>query len=102
MADLRIFKPTKTAMQSGYVGTKLWCAEFSPLIRPKRDPLTGWTGSLDTHKQVRLFFETKEQAVAWAKSEKYSFVVENPKLRRVKPKSYAANFATDRALPWTH
>jgi hypothetical protein len=89
-------------MQSGAAGTKQWCAEFSPSSRLKIDPLIGWSGSMDTDKQIRLFFETQEQAIAWAQSKNLQFVVEKPKTRKIKPKSYTENFISGRVNPWTH
>ncbi|NMM46086.1 ETC complex I subunit [Rhodospirillaceae bacterium KN72] len=100
--EVRIFKPAKTAMQSGRGKTKDWIVEFEPTDASRPDPLMGWVGSADTRKQVRLSFETEEEAVAYAKKQGYSYTVEKPKSRRIKPKAYADNFAYDRRRPWTH
>ena len=100
--EVRIFKPAKTAMQSGRGKTKDWVVEFEPTDAGRPDPLMGWVGSADTRKQVRLSFETEEEAVAYAKKQGYSYTVEKPKSRRIKPKAYADNFAYDRRRPWTH
>ncbi|WP_441707736.1 NADH dehydrogenase ubiquinone Fe-S protein 4 [Hyphomicrobium sp. 2TAF46] len=56
----RIFKPAKTAMQSGEARTKEWVLEFGPASPRDIDPLMGWTSSRDMQSQVRLEFDTKE------------------------------------------
>ena len=62
----------------------------------------GWNSSLDTKSQIKLFFDTKEQAIEWAKKNNYQYFVVEPKQRKFKPKSYASNFDTNRKEPWTH
>ena len=52
----------------------------------------GWIGSTDTLEQVRLTFETKEDAVAYAKKHGIDCGVQEPQKRRWRPKSYADNF----------
>ena len=55
--QVRIYKPAKTAMQSGQRNTKEWVLETEPA--PKEiDPLMGWTSSRDTMQQVQLHFLT--------------------------------------------
>mgnify|MGYP001234550985 CR=1 FL=1 len=63
----RIYKPAKTAMQSGKAKSSNWVLEFvsSPAKRSV-DPLMGWTSSADTNSQVKLTFETREEAIAYA------------------------------------
>ena len=67
MTDVRIFKPSKTAMQSGRNNVKRWVLEFEPGGPKQTDHLMGWIGSGDTTAQVRLKFDSKEEAVAFAK-----------------------------------
>ncbi|MEQ8441813.1 MAG: ETC complex I subunit [Alphaproteobacteria bacterium] len=100
--EVRIYKPTKTAMQSGRGQTKEWTLEFEPTDASRPDALMGWVGSADTRKQVRLLFDTQEEAVAYAKKHGYSYTVEKPRERRIRPKAYADNFSFDRRRPWTH
>jgi len=92
----RIYKPAKTAMQSGRGNTKKWVLDFAPRTARWRDPLMGWTSSDDTARQVRMCFESKEEAVAFAERNGLDYVVQEPKQRRVKPKSYSDNFRWDR------
>ena len=64
---IKIYKPTKSAMQSGLGNTKLWLAEYVNEQDKTKDLLMGWNSSLDTKEQIKMFFDTKEQAVEWAK-----------------------------------
>jgi len=64
----RIYQPAKTAMQSGMGKAKTWVLEFAPMAEKELDPLMGWTSSGDTQSQVRLRFESREAAEAYAQS----------------------------------
>jgi len=92
----RIYKPAKTAMQSGKANTRRWTLEFEPRFARTRDPLMGWTSSADTDQQVRLTFESEEAAIAYCEKHGIDYVVRAPKERRLRPKSYAENFRWDR------
>jgi hypothetical protein len=96
MTEARIYRPARTAMQSGWANTRKWVFEYEPAARKEIDPLMGWTGSPDTEGQVRIRFDTKEEAVAFADRHGIAYRVEEPKSRRIRPKSYAANFAFKR------
>jgi ETC complex I subunit conserved region len=98
----RIFRPAKTAMQSGNAGTFQWVLEFSPSSRREADPLMGWTAGSDTRRQLRLIFESKEAAIAYAAREGIAYTLEEPNVKRVQPKAYADNFRYDRTERWTH
>ena len=99
MAEVRIYRPTKTAMQSGRAKTNEWLLEFAPGAREEADPLMGWAGSGDTLNQVRLFFATKDEAIAFAEREGHIYtVVEERSAKAPKPKSYSDNFKFDRVL----
>ncbi len=93
MAKVRIFKPAKTAMQSGRANVTRWTLEYEPSERREADPLVGWVGSGDTLSQLRLRFDTKEEAVAYAEREGLDYKVEEPKVRRLVPNNYSDNFA---------
>ncbi|SFO90344.1 ETC complex I subunit [Tranquillimonas alkanivorans] len=100
----RIYKPSRTAMSSGTARTKKWVLDFAPDERRELDPLMGWTSSGDTQAQVRLTFDTKEEALEYAEAHGIDAVVLKPKQRRanVRPRGYGENFATDRRGAWTH
>jgi hypothetical protein len=92
----RIYKPAKTAMQSGRANIRAWVLEFEPAQRTSLDPLMGWTSSGDTAQQVRLTFAAKEEAVAYCRRHRLDYEVFEPKERAVRAKSYASNFRWDR------
>ena len=98
----RIYRPAKTAMQSGKAKTRDWLLEFEPAVARRNDPLTGWTQSTDMNGQVRLSFETREAAISYAQAHGIPFQVIEPKEPRKIIKAYADNFATGRKQPWTH
>ena len=101
---VRIYQPSRNAMQSGVARTKGWVLEFVREDHPSLDPLMGWTTSEDTQSQVRLRFDTRAEAEAYAKSKGLDYIVTEPKPRahNVRPRGYGENFATDRRTPWTH
>ena len=101
---VRIYQPSRNAMQSGVARTKGWVLEFVREDHPSLDPLMGWSTSEDTQSQVRLRFDTRAEAEAYAKSKGLDYIVTEPKPRapNVRPRGYGENFATDRRLPWTH
>jgi hypothetical protein len=89
----RIYKPAKNAMQSGLAGNSAeWLLEYELETARKPEPLMGWTSSADTLNQVRMKFESREAAVAFAEQKgiEYSFDAEHK--RKVKPRSYLDNF----------
>lgn len=98
MPKVRIYRPTKTAMQSGYANTRQWVIEFEPGAGRRHEPLMGWISSADTKAQVRLRFDTEAEAVAYAQRQGYDYVLAEPKLRKLRPKSYADNFKYNRVV----
>ena len=98
----RIFSPAKTAMQSGKAKTGHWVLEFEPELPRKIDPLMGYTTSRDMKSQIRLTFETKEEAVAYAEKKGIAYRTEEPKETKRRQISYSDNFRFDRTTPWTH
>ena len=98
----RIFKPAKTAMQSGFANTKDWVLEFEPEEPQTVEPLMGWTSSGDMRQQVKLRFETKDEAVAYCERHGIGYQVFESKLAQQRIASYSDNFAFNRRSPWTH
>ena len=92
----RIYKPAKSAMQSGQNKTNIWKLEFEPSGTQYIEPLMKWTGSRDTTQQIRLFFDTKEQAIEYAKAHNIPYTIFKENLRTIVPKSYASNFTRPR------
>ena len=98
----RIYKPAKTAMQSGTGKTKEWVLDYEPEQPREIEPLMGWTSSGDTRQQVKLWFDSKEEAIAYATREGIAFRVEEPTEEQRRAMSYADNFKFNRVGPWTH
>jgi hypothetical protein len=98
----RIYRPAKTAMQSGRAKTHLWELAFEPTSARLPDPLMGWTQSTDMNGQVRLRFDSREEAIAYAQRRGIPFEVEPEGEHKRIVKSYADNFAFNRKQPWTH
>jgi len=99
---VRIYKPAKTAMQSGLAKTHEWVVNFDPSDAQRPDALMGWSGSGDTRRQLTLHFQTQEEAVAYAEREGLHYDVELPRERKIVPKSYSDNFRFGRSENWTH
>ncbi len=98
----RLYQAPKSAMQSGFAGTHHWRLEYEPVDPVRPDPLMGWAGSADTEKQVRLHFDTLDEAVAYANHLGIAYDLEQPHARRIRPKAYADNFRYGRTDNWTH
>ena len=62
----------------------------------------GWTQSTDMNGQVRLAFDTREEAVAYAAAARHRLPGDGPQARQAVIKAYADNFAFARKVPWTH
>ena len=91
MKKAKIYKPTKTAMQSGNRNTKNWVLEFDTL-NTGINPLMGWESSKDTMSEVKLQFLTKDKAIEYAKKNNLEYYVIEPQKRKLIKKSYADNF----------
>jgi len=87
-----IFKRPKNAMQSGKALTDQWILDFAATEAKRPDPLMGWAGSGDTRQQVRLSFDSKEEAIAYAEKHGIDAIVHEPPPRRLKLQAYADNF----------
>ena len=98
----RIYRPAKTAMQSGAAKTKEWVLEYEPEQPRVIEPLMGWTSSGDMKQQLHLRFETREEAVAYAERNGIPFQLAEPKEAARKTISYSDNFAFTRRDAWTH
>jgi len=100
----RIYKPARTATQSGQAKTHEWVLEYGPATARAVDPLMGWTSSDDTQAQVRLQFATLEAAQDYAAANGIDATVQHPRERRpnIRPMGYGENFATARKGAWTH
>ena len=91
MKKAKIYKPTKTAMQSGMKNTQNWLLKFDTK-NTGVDPLMGWENSKDTMSEIKLKFSTKEQAINYAKKNNIEYYLVQPKKRKIVKKSYSDNF----------
>ncbi|MDZ5448859.1 ETC complex I subunit [Labrys sp. ZIDIC5] len=98
----RIYKPARTAMQSGSAKTKDWLLEFEPEEPRSVEPLMGWTSSGDMKQQVKLHFATKEEAIAYATRNGIAYQIFEPQEATTKILSYSDNFKVSRIGQWTH
>lgn len=98
----RIYRPARTAMQSGKAKTHRWVLEFEQEAARSIEPLMGYTSSADTRQQLRLSFETREAAIAYAERNGIAYVVSEPHDPKRRLIAYADNFRYNRIGQWTH
>ena len=91
MKKAKIFKPNKSAMQSGLGKTDKWILEYETMD-PTSNPLMGWESSSDTYSELNLEFKSKDLAIDYAKKNNILFEVIEPQKRKINKKSYADNF----------
>jgi len=98
----RIYQPAKTAMQSGQANTRSWVLDFEPESPRRVEPLMGWTSSGDMRQQLRLRFDTKQEAVAYCERHGIAYQVFESTPSQRKTISYSDNFSFKRRDAWTH
>ena len=91
MKKAKIFKPSRTVMQSGLANTNKWVIEYI-VDQPGVNPLMGWESSTDTFSELNLEFSSKEKAIEYAKKNKIEFEIIEEKKRKIVKKSYSDNF----------
>ncbi|KAF2458856.1 ETC complex I subunit conserved region-domain-containing protein [Lineolata rhizophorae] len=91
---VRIYKPAKTATQSGDWMSHEWRMDWDPLGKGHRweNPLMGWQSSGDFMQGHRMAFKSKEDAIRFANKQGYEYFVQEPNERKFTPKAYANNF----------
>ncbi|MGA2311753.1 MAG: ETC complex I subunit [Xanthobacteraceae bacterium] len=98
----RIYKPARNAMQSGTAKSTEWVLDYEPEEPRMIDPLMGWTSSADMKQELRLQFDSKEEAIAYCERHGIPhqvFETKPPVRQRI---SYSDNFAPPRREAWTH
>lgn len=98
----KIYRPAKSAMQSGKAQTKEWRLDFAPSAAARPDDLMGWASSTDTNGQVCLTFASKDEAVEFARRNGIPHQVIEPTESKRVIKAYGDNFAFRRREPWSH
>ena len=91
MRKAKIYKPSKTAMQSGRRNTKNWILEYDTL-NTGVNPLMGWESSIDTMSEIKLEFPTREEAINYVKKNEIDYYVVEPQKSKVVKKTYSENF----------
>ena len=97
----RIYGPAKSAMRS-IAQAKSWVLDFEQASPKAVEPLMGWISSADIRQQVRLHFDTKEEAIAYCEQNGFPYRVFEPSPPKRVVQDYADNFAYTRRVPWTH
>jgi len=98
----RIYCPARTAMQSGTAKAGRWLLEYEPERPREIEPLMGWTSSGDMKSQVKLWFDSAEEAVAYATRNGIAYRVEQPHQAKRRTQTYSDNFKFSRVGQWTH
>ena len=98
----RIYRPARTAMSSGQAKTQRWVLEYEPERPQSIEPLMGYTSSDDMRSQIRLEFDSREEAVRYAERNGIPYQVSEPKERVRVAMAYSDNFRRDRTQSWTH
>ena len=97
MMRVRIYQPTKTAMQSGRAKHN-WLIEPELLSARRPESLMGWLSSSDTFSELqnRLRFKSLEEAIAFAQKQGFEYYIEENAERHISPRSYMDNFRITR------
>jgi hypothetical protein len=92
MTTARIIEEQRKTTQSGKAKAGRWTLEFERSEAMRPDPLTGWAGSGDTKTQVRLSFDSKDEALAYATRKGFDVHVVPAGPVKLKLQAYADNF----------
>jgi hypothetical protein len=98
----RIYRPSPNAMQSGRGKSKNWILVHEPAVAREIEPLMGYTASSDMDAQIKLSFDTLEDAERYARDNGIPYTVQPAHSSTPKRSSYPDNFRFDRKTPWTH
>jgi hypothetical protein len=97
---VRIYKPTKLAVQSGHARTHFWLIEAVDASARKPEPIMGWLEAEDPFSELkdRLRFPTLDDALAFAKNKGWDVTVTEPNEPKIAPQNYLDNFKIVRPL----
>ena len=98
----RIYRPSPNAMQSGKGNSRQWVLVHEPASPREIEPLMGYTATRDTRAQIRLSFDSLEDAEAYARRNGIAYSVQPAHTPTPKRTTYSDNFRFDRKTPWTH
>lgn len=89
---VRIFKPSRSTMQSGLGKTQKWVLESEPVTKRTLEPLMNWSQSDDTLNQIKLSFPSREAAIAHAQKQGWEYSVAPERVKKIRPRNYMDNF----------
>ena len=91
---VRIYRPAKSAAQSGRAKTHEWVLEPEILTPRAPEPVMGWAGAGDTLGELagRMRFPMKEDAIAFATRQGWDYILEEATERKIRPRNYLDNF----------
>jgi len=90
---VKITNLARNPMQSGLGKKDLWVLTYKEDEQVRNiNNLTGWTSCNDIKTQLRLKFNSKEDAIEYAKSQNFEYVIVEAKSSKEKAKSYVSNF----------
>ncbi|TRY66136.1 hypothetical protein DNTS_008712 [Danionella cerebrum] len=92
---VRIFVPARNTMQSGVRNTQKWKIDFDTRERWE-NPLMGWASTADPLSNMVLTFNSKEDAIAFAEKNGWSYDITEKRVPKPRVKSYGANFSWDK------
>ena len=92
MTTARIIEEQRKTTQSGKAKVGRWTLEFERIEAQRPDPLTGWSGSGDTDTQIRLTFDNKDEAIAYATKKGFAIHLVPAPPVPLKLQAYADNF----------
>ena len=92
MTTARIIEQQRKTTQSGKAKAGRWTLEFEREEAQRPDPLTGWSGSGDTNTQIRLTFDNKDEAIAYATRKGFDIHLVPAPPVALKLQAYANNF----------
>ena len=92
MTTVRIYKPVKSTMQSGRAKGQRWIMETETESARRPEDLMGWTSAADTLNQIKLAFDTLEDAISHAIAQGWAYTVNQPQERKLRPRNYGDNF----------
>ena len=98
----RIYRPSKNAMQSGTANSKLWRLEYTPEAPKTFDHVMGYCGSSDMKSQIKLTFDSQEEAIAYCERHGIAYELMSEHPRKHRNRTYADNFKYGRIGTWTH
>ena len=92
MTVARISELERKTTQSGKANAGRWLLEFERDEPLRPDPLTGWAGSGDTRPQVRMTFDSKDEAIAYSQRNGLDYHLVPARPATLKIQAYADNF----------